>query len=150
MENLPCCSSLAGHQIATIFCTCHDSTAVVPCTKFCSNHCIRIEMRVKRNFHRIWIAMEKTLVKRGPGDTRGYGISNSNYYNTFMFTCIVYLPYSLTHVSLMGSAMPWVTPTLQTECWDVPRLWTPTHGLGSEVSRFRFVCHLFASPVKIP
>ena len=47
--------------------TSHDSTAVVPCTKFYSDHCIRIELRVKRNFHRIWIAMEKPLVKRGPG-----------------------------------------------------------------------------------
>ena len=39
--------------------------AVVPCTKFCSDHCIRIEVRVKQNFHRIWIATEKPLVKRG-------------------------------------------------------------------------------------
>ena len=67
MKTSPCCNSVAGHQIATNFCTCHDSTAVVPCTKFCSDHCIRIEMRVKRNFHRIWIAMEKALVKWGPG-----------------------------------------------------------------------------------
>ena len=66
MVNSPCCNSVAGHQIATNFCTCHDSTAVVPCTKFCSDHCIRIELRVKRNFHRIWIAIEKPLVKRGP------------------------------------------------------------------------------------
>ena len=36
------------------------------CTKFCSDHSIRLEMRVKRNFHRIWNAMEKPLVKRGP------------------------------------------------------------------------------------
>ena len=67
METSPCCNSVAGHQIATNVCTCHDSTAVVPCTTFCSDHCIRIEMRVKRNFHRIWIVMEKPLVKRGPG-----------------------------------------------------------------------------------
>ena len=67
METSPCCNSVAGNQIATNFCTCQDSTAVVPCTKFCSDHCIRIEMRVKRNFHRIWIAMEKPLGKRGPG-----------------------------------------------------------------------------------
>ena len=66
METSPCCISVAGHQIATSFCTCHDSTAVVPCTKFCGDYCIRSEMRVKRNFHRIWIAMEKPLVKRGP------------------------------------------------------------------------------------
>ena len=67
MESSPCCNSVTGHQIATNFGTCHDSTAVVPCTKFCSDHCIEIEMRVKPNFHRIWIAMEKPLVKRGPG-----------------------------------------------------------------------------------
>ena len=66
METSPCSNSITGHQIATNFCTCHDSTAVVPCTKFCSDHCIGIEMRPKRNFHRIWIAMEKPLVKRGP------------------------------------------------------------------------------------
>ena len=66
MEISPCHNSVAGHQIATNFCTCHDSTAVVPCTKFCSDHCIRIEVRVKRNFHRIWIAMEKPSVKRAP------------------------------------------------------------------------------------
>ena len=35
--------------------------------KFCSDHCITIEVSVKRNYHRIWIAMEKPLVKRGPG-----------------------------------------------------------------------------------
>ena len=65
METSPCChgNSVTGHQIATIFCSCHDNTAVVPCTKFCSDHCIKIEMRVKWNFHRIWIAMEKPLVK---------------------------------------------------------------------------------------
>ena len=68
MGTSPCLNSVAGHQIATNFCTCHDSTAVVPCAKFCSDHSIRLEMRVKRNFHRIWNAMEKPLVKRGPGD----------------------------------------------------------------------------------
>ena len=67
METSPCHISVAGHQIATNICTCHDSTAVVPCTKFCSDHWIRIEVRVERNFHRVWIAMEKPLVKRGPG-----------------------------------------------------------------------------------
>ena len=67
MEISPCHNSVAGHQIATNFCTCHGSTAVVPCAKFCSDHCIRIEMRANRNSHRIWIAMEKPLVKRAPG-----------------------------------------------------------------------------------
>ena len=45
------------------FCTYHDSTALVLCIQFRRNHCIRIEVRVKRNFHRICIAMKK-LVKR--------------------------------------------------------------------------------------
>ena len=57
-------NSVAGHQIEIHFCTCHDSTAVVSCAKFYSDHCIRIEVKVKRNFHRIWIALEKSLVRR--------------------------------------------------------------------------------------
>ena len=32
-------------------------------SKFCSNRCVRIEARVKRNSRRIWIAMEKPSVK---------------------------------------------------------------------------------------
>ena len=67
METSPCCNSVACHQITTYFCTCHDSTAVVTCTQFCSDHCVRIEAKVKLNFHRIWIPMENTLVKQGPG-----------------------------------------------------------------------------------
>ena len=67
MEISPCCNSFDGHKITINFCTCHDSTAVAPRTKFCSNHCIRIKVSVKRNFHQIWLAMENTFVKRGPG-----------------------------------------------------------------------------------
>ena len=66
IETSRCRNAVVGHHIATNICTCHDSTAVVPCTKLCSDHGIRVEVRVKRNFHRIWIAMEKPLVKRGP------------------------------------------------------------------------------------
>ena len=81
METSPCCNSVASHQIATNFCICHDSTAVVPCTKFCSYHCIWIEMRVKRNLHRIWIAMEKTLVKRDQSiySVQPWGVSGAVY-----------------------------------------------------------------------
>ena len=67
VEASPCCNSVTGHWIATGFCTCHDSTAVVPCTKFCSIHCIRIEMRAKWGFHPIWVAMGEPFVIRGPG-----------------------------------------------------------------------------------
>ena len=69
IEASSCCNFIAGHQNATKNCAWHDSTAVVPCTNFCSDHLIRIEVRVKQNFHRIWIAMEKPLVKRGPDRT---------------------------------------------------------------------------------
>ena len=47
MEMSPCCNSIAGYQMAANFCTCHDSTAVVPWTKFCSDHFGRIEVSEK-------------------------------------------------------------------------------------------------------
>ena len=47
-DNFVCCSSVPGHQIATKFCTCHDSYAVMSCAKFCSNHFIRIWMKTNR------------------------------------------------------------------------------------------------------
>ena len=42
MEIFPCYISSRGHQIASKFCTCHDSYAVVACAKFCSDHLIGI------------------------------------------------------------------------------------------------------------
>ena len=64
--NPPCCNSLTGHKIATNFCTCHDSTTVVPCAKLQNDNVVGIEVKAKRNFHRISIMMEKTLVKCTP------------------------------------------------------------------------------------
>ena len=61
MQNLPCCNSITDHQTATKCCKRHDSTAVMPRTKFCSNHLVRIWMRVKWNFHHIWTVMENIL-----------------------------------------------------------------------------------------
>ena len=79
-------SSVAGRQIAANFCTCHDSKAVVPCTKFCSDHCtcIKVEVRMKRNFYRIWISMGKALVKLVTHCNRNirettHGISGQTY-----------------------------------------------------------------------
>ena len=60
-------NSITGGHIATQFGTCHDSPAVVPCAKFCSDHFISFWMRAKWNFHHIWIVMEKLLVKWAPG-----------------------------------------------------------------------------------
>ena len=36
--------------------------------KICSDNCIKIEVKLKRNFHQISIAMENLLVKLGSGD----------------------------------------------------------------------------------
>ena len=63
VETSPCCNSVNGHQIATNFCS---------CTKFFSHHCIRTDVRVKWNYHRIWIAMEERFVKRGPGKSHKF------------------------------------------------------------------------------
>ena len=48
-------------------CTWHDSCAVVACAKFCCNMITSDWMRVKWNFHRIWIVIEKSLVEWIPG-----------------------------------------------------------------------------------
>ena len=44
MEILSSYDSIVVGHIATKFCTCHDSTAVVPCAKFCGDHFIRMRM----------------------------------------------------------------------------------------------------------
>ena len=67
MGNMLCCNSIVSHLIATNFCTCHNSTAVVACAKFCSDHILRIGMRAKQNLHRTWIAIKMSLVKYTPG-----------------------------------------------------------------------------------
>ena len=66
MENSFSSNSITDDHIATKFGTCHDSPAVVPCAKYCSDHFISIWMRAKWNFHHIWIVMEKLLVKWAP------------------------------------------------------------------------------------
>ena len=45
-----------------------DSTAVMSSAKFGSDHAVRIKVRAKWNFHRIWIVVEKPAVKWTPGD----------------------------------------------------------------------------------
>ena len=62
-------NSITDDHIATKFGTCHDSPAVVPCAKYCSDHFISIWMGAKWNFHHIWIVMERLLVKWAPAGT---------------------------------------------------------------------------------
>ena len=65
--------------IATIFGTWHDSWAVVACAKFCRDMITSNWIKAKWNFHRIWIVMEKSLVKWVPGPQRISTLIN-NYY----------------------------------------------------------------------
>ena len=60
------CNSVVGYHNATKRCTCHNSTAIVPCARFHSDHLSKNLMRVEWNFHRIWITMEKSFVKWTP------------------------------------------------------------------------------------
>ena len=66
METLPCCNSIVVHQTATNFCTCHDSTAVLSCAKFCSYGWVKIKVRMNQILHWIWNVAEITLVKWAP------------------------------------------------------------------------------------
>ena len=52
--------------IAAKFCTWHDSCAVVACAKICCDLMASNRVIAKRNFHRIWIAGKKPLLKRAP------------------------------------------------------------------------------------
>ena len=63
MEISFCSHPNTNKDITTIFGTWHDSWAVVACGKFCCNMVISNWITAKWNFHRIWIVMEKSLVK---------------------------------------------------------------------------------------
>ena len=49
------------------FCTCHDSCAVMACTKFCSDHLFGIGQKVQQNFYWILDKMECFSVNRPLG-----------------------------------------------------------------------------------
>ena len=57
------CNSITGHQIATQFFACQHSIVIVSCAKFNNNHFVGIEVREKRYFHVIRIAIEKAFLK---------------------------------------------------------------------------------------
>ena len=67
MEISFCSHPNTNEVIATIFGTWHDSWAVMACAKFCCDMITSNWIRAKCNFHRIWIVMEKSLVKWVPG-----------------------------------------------------------------------------------
>ena len=66
MEISFCSHPSTNKVIATKFGTWHDSWAVVACAKFCCDMINCNWIRAKWIFHRIWIVMEKLLVKWVP------------------------------------------------------------------------------------
>ena len=66
MEISFCSHPSTNKVIATKFGTWHDSWAVVACAKFCCDMINCNWIRAKWFFHRIWIVMEKSLVKWVP------------------------------------------------------------------------------------
>ena len=67
MEISFCSYPTTNKVIATKFGTWHDGWAVMACAKFCCDMITSNWIRAKWNFHRIWIVMEKSLVKWVPG-----------------------------------------------------------------------------------
>ena len=100
-------NSVTGDYIDTTFGTCHDSSAVVPCAKFCSDTFISIWMRGKWNFHHIWIVMEKLLVKWAPEPETNKSNLKQNYIPT---------QYSDIIMSAMASQITGVSIVCSTVC----------------------------------
>ena len=67
MENLFKCKAIVRYHIATKFCTYHNSTSVMPCAKFHSDHFTITWMGAEWNFHRNWIMIKKLFMKWAPG-----------------------------------------------------------------------------------
>ena len=61
--NFVCCNSIPGHHIATNFCTCHDSIAVMSCAKFCSDRFFLEFWRERNKIFSGFELMEKLSVK---------------------------------------------------------------------------------------
>ena len=90
-----CSDPYCNDVIALKLCTCHDSCAVVACAKFCSDVTPPFNgVTGKLIFQRIWIRMEKLLVKwaRGLNVLTQWGlnkmvaIKQTVFSNTFLLT----------------------------------------------------------------
>ena len=84
-ENWSLCNSIIGYHIPPKCCTfqdrcctCHNSTAVVPCAKFHSDHFNTNPTREEWHFHRTWIIMDKLFKKMGPDLCRHTALSCYN------------------------------------------------------------------------
>ena len=61
-----CCNLSTDHQMMTNFCTCNESTAVMPCATFFTITSLESRWEQTKEFHQIWIVIEKTSVKWVP------------------------------------------------------------------------------------
>ena len=112
---IPCCNSVIsvlGHQIATKFCTCHDSFAVVACANFCSDHFARIWMTAQQMFLKfeLWWTNHQCDVRQGGnamflpgtwGGTRAWvdDATRNNMQTWTSITC--YLTCNLMHMLVL-------------------------------------------------
>ena len=83
MEISFCSHPSTNKVIATKFGTWHDSLAVVACAKFCCDMINCNWIRAKWIFHRIWIVMEKSLVKWVPDTYTSRQLHNAHRPNQF-------------------------------------------------------------------
>ena len=65
-KNLFCCYQNSIDVIATKFCTCHDSCAVVTCAKICGNLIPSNWITSIWIFHKIWIVIKKIFSEMSP------------------------------------------------------------------------------------
>ena len=72
-------TSIFNTVIATKFCTWHDNCAVVACAKCCCDLMASNRTTARRSFHRIWIAGNKPLVKRAPGNKLQWNFNRKSY-----------------------------------------------------------------------
>ena len=100
MEISFCSHPSTNKVIATKFGTWYDSWAVVACAKFCCDMINCNWIRAKWIFHRIWIVMEKSLVKWVPG----FKISNWIHLSVGQVDCKNHLSECTIHLSEMYKA----------------------------------------------
>ena len=81
------CNSIP-YDITAKFCTCHDSSAVLSCAKFCSDYFNRIWMRTKWNIRKILIVMEKIVSKMVPWHSLLYWSERISIYHYMLPTML--------------------------------------------------------------
>ena len=116
MENWFQCNSTVGNHITIKFCTCHKSTAVVPCAKFYCDLCTTTWMGAEWSFHRIWIEMEKLFVKWSP-DSIPFCLQGNSWIET-------------SHCVLLWATLGEMKPVRVRVSINMQGLWLPSSLIG--------------------